>query len=251
MPSTDYLQESDEDEPLTSPGTPDALHRSTHTMWTFSLKPDESVLARWYRLFDELLTTPAGVDVNHPPGVLADFLNVVGRPGDPVAIIAGKPTSHIEQWRTNCAMTQHAAMVHCGHAMKPDVNGETIFQYLELSRGDDRWVENDGKNRPVGPAIFYVSPSPTFVFDHVGAFGPAIDAAAGHYSTAEGGGGDGTHIGKSDRVLSQPDRFGRHIAGWWEIADQLPPSAESVHDHARDTDVAPPMPTSGNGAADE
>ncbi len=220
--------------------------------WSFSLRPDESALSRWHRLFDELLSDgPIGLTLG-PPGRLADFLDVVGKPGDPVALIAGKPVQHIEAWRTNCAMTQHAAQVWCGRPMDPDVNGESIGQYVGLSKGDARWVENDGKSRPVGPAIFYVNPSARLPFDHVGAFGTPIDADAGHWNTYEGGGGDGTKIGKNDRTLSQPDSYGRHIAGWWEILDLLSASSDSASgETVGATDPAPPMPAGGASGVDE
>ena len=218
--------------------------------WTFSLRPDEPVLLRWHRLFDELLAN-GPISLATPGGILADFLDVVGKAGDPVALIAGKPTSHIEQWRTNCAMTQHAAMVWCGREMKPDVNGESIYQYVELACGDARWIDNDGTNRPVGPAIFYVSPSARLPFDHVGAFMTPIDADAGHWNTAEGGGGDGTKIGRNDRVLTSPDSYGRHIAGWWEILDLLPPSADSAPENVTDNAGPDTVPAAAPGTGDE
>jgi len=233
-----------------APTLPDSLHLKGSPMpWTFSLKPDEPVLSRWHRLFDELLSD-GPIHDDGPTGRLADFLNVVGREGDPVGIIAGKPTNHVEGWRTNCAMTQHAAMVHCGRSMRSDVNAEPIQggpnTYLELAVGDARWVPNNGMNRPVGPAIAYV----TAPFEHVFAFGTPIDAAAGYWISYEGGGGDGTKIGKSDRILSHG-----HIAGWWEILDLLPASSETTTagDVVRDetpAEVDGNATTTGTGIAD-
>jgi hypothetical protein len=202
----------------------------TPMTWSFSQRPDESVLARWHRLFDELLANGA-IDKSSPGDILAAFLNVSGRAGDPVALIGGKPTNDVHLWTTNCAMTQHAAMVHCGHEMRPMVNAEPIQgginSYLELARGDTRWVENDGIARPMGPCIFYVLPSARLPYEHVGAFGVEL-ARNVDYVTYEGGGGDGTRIAKSERTLSQPDSYGRHIGGWWEIGDLLPESPVST-----------------------
>jgi hypothetical protein len=193
--------------------------------WSFAAKPGEPVAERWWRLFVELLA--AGPISDRVRGErLRAFLNVVS---SPVGWIQGKPVTDVSSWLSNCAMTMHAAQVWCGRqAMAAYVNGESIFSYVELRQNDVRWRKNDGTVRPLGPAIFYVGPSHTFRFDHVGAFGPESvqrPPGSGWYVTAEGGGGDGTTIQYGSRSLSDTDAYGRAIAGWWEIEDLLPDSA--------------------------
>jgi hypothetical protein len=195
--------------------------------WSFELRVGEGKCDRWWRLFDELLA--AGfISISVRGEILAAFLDVVSAEGEPIAFIAGKPVTHVESWRTNCAMTQHAAMVWCKRKLRPYVNAEPIqggeHSYIELAKGDRYWRPNDGILVPNGPAIFYVEPSAHLAFEHVGAFGRQVDTRT--YATYEGGGGDGTRIGKSTRVLDQPDTWGRHLTGWWEIDELLPASAD-------------------------
>lgn len=205
--------------------------------WTFTRRAGESKLDAWYRLFDELLAD-GPISIGTRADRLAAFLDIVSTIGLAIAIIAGVPVDHVETWRTNCAMTMHAAMVWMGRQLRPYVNAEPIQggekSYLELARNGEHWVENDGKNEPRGPCVFYVTPSKILPYEHVGAFGRPKGPR--HYETYEGGGGDGTRIGKSDRMLDSLDSYGRRIAGWWEIEDLLADSAPAE----RAYDAAPP-----------
>lgn len=191
--------------------------------WTFDVRAGEPVLDRWIRCFEELLSLGA-ISITVHAERLRAFLDVISTPGQPVAYIGGHPVSDIATWRTNCAMTQHAAMAWCKRqGMHPFNNGEAITGdkgYLELTKGDVYWVANDGKASPQGPCVFSVAPSARLPYDHVGAFGPLVSGRV--YKTYEGGGGDGTHIGASTRDLDKLDSYGRRIDGWWEISPLLP-----------------------------
>lgn len=196
--------------------------------FVFVLLANEELLDRWIRLYEELLADGPISDSQDAPRLRA-FLDVASTPGQPIGFIGGKPVADVSLWRTNCAMAMHAGMVWCGRLLKPDVNGEPICGirgvdggYLELAVGDANWVPNDGNNVPKGPAIFLVNASAALPYQHVGAFGKAIGDR--HYASYEGGGVDGTHIGKNDRYLDRADSYGRRIPGWWEIASRLPPS---------------------------
>lgn len=197
--------------------------------FTFSFLSDESVFDRWVRLYEELLSS-GPISHTTTPVRLSSFLDVISTTGQPVGHIGGAAVNDVSRWATNCAMTQHAGQVWCGRmGMRPYVNGEAITQYIELTKGGPRWVQNDGVAVPKGPAIFYVNPSARLGFDHVGAFGRPSTASPRVFDSYEGGGGDGTRIVKSSRHLDGPDSYGRLIAGWWEIDDLFPVSLPYMH----------------------
>lgn len=190
-------------------------------IFTFSRQAGASKFDEWCRLYNELLDPVDFISHSHNGDRLASLLDVSSDPTLPVGYIGGKAVNDVSAWATNCAELQHAAMVWMKRDMKPYVNGEPISSYIELVKGDAIWVPNDGTNEPDDKAcVFYVDPSTTFKYDHVGAFG--IKLGPRHYASYEGGGGDGTRVGKSDRLLDVADRFGRRIPGWWVIDSLIP-----------------------------
>jgi peptidoglycan hydrolase-like protein with peptidoglycan-binding domain len=196
-------------------------------IFTFAIQADEDPSDRYIRCLEELLADrPNGISDTVEKDRLASFLNISTDPSHVVGIINGKPVTSVAFWKTNCAMTQHAALAWCGRVERPYINGEPIAGYVDLKEGDAYWVDNDGKNVPNGPVLAYVMPSVGLNFDHLAGLGKQLPD--GSYESYEGGGGDGTHIGKSTRFLDRPDRFGRKIKGWWVIRPLLPDSPSSA-----------------------
>lgn len=207
------------------------------SIFTFQRQAGAAKIDEWVRLYESLLADVDYISIGHNGDRLKSFLDVISQPGQPVGLIGGTAVNDVASWRTNCAMTQHAAMVWMGRVLRPYINAQPIQNsqgnsYLELAKGDRYWVTNDGVAVPTGICIFYLEPSRVLPFEHVGAFG--LPLGPRHYRTYEGGGGDGTKIGKNDRFLDSTDSYSRHMSGWWQVDGLVPDFDAASGDNVTD-----------------
>lgn len=122
--------------------------------------------------------------------------------------------------RTSCAIFAGAVLYWCGspdrERLRPGQVGWPMFGgWLgSLSRRHPSWVAWTGHEQPAPGAVFYIEHPRNPNNNHVGIFLRELDP--GRWTTAEGGGGDGTQCALRNRELEHFDpKWRRELQGWW------------------------------------
>ncbi len=119
---------------------------------------------------------------------------------------------------TSCALFVRAVRHWCGaEAMGPYKPGTAMFKSMgNVSFGHPAFVPNEPGNSPNPGDVFYVSSSPTSNDGHTGIF--LEELSSGTWSTAEGGGGDGTECAIRERTIdgSKFTNDRRTLHGWFD-----------------------------------
>lgn len=161
-----------------------------------------------------------------------DYRELISCGFDP-AIVGGGDIGTV---RTSCAIFARAILHRADvlRAKGPGRPGQGMWGgWLgELSPQHRAWVRNLPTAQPCPGALFFIE-KPSTNNNHVGFFVEPL--APGRWKTAEGGGGDGTKCGYSERSLTSFDPYGRRLQGWFD-PDLI------VVDRTRDTDPAPVPP---------
>jgi hypothetical protein len=182
------------------------------TLFAFDLQPDETIGERVVRCCAEALAEgPIGEQDRHD--FYRDFIACNDE-------LSQERAEQLTGVRTSCAMFVRAVRRWCGGpSTGPYVPGTPMFKSMgKVSFAHPAFVANDGLSRPSPGDYFYISSAKQSNDGHTGIF--VEELLDGVWSTAEGGGGDGTLCRFTERTLVD-GKFSddeRTLWGWFDCS---------------------------------